>query len=125
MSRLGRSAIQAVHARKAVAVDGIDLIARNAEGPVALGLTGGIHAAIRAKAQNVLNGQNGEIRHGAQEGADDGIVAFGTVPILVGKAAVMYGCESWTMKKAECRRIDAFELWYWRRSLQGDPTSPF
>ena len=28
---------------------------------------------------------------------------------------VMYGCESWTMKKAEHRRIDAFELWYWRR----------
>ena len=26
---------------------------------------------------------------------------------------VMYGCESWTMKKAECRRIDAFELWCW------------
>ena len=30
---------------------------------------------------------------------------------------VMYGCESWTVKKAECRRIDAFELWYWRRLL--------
>ena len=29
---------------------------------------------------------------------------------------VIYGCESWTMKKAECRRIDAFELWCWRRS---------
>ena len=28
---------------------------------------------------------------------------------------VMYGCESWTIKKAEHRRIDAFELWYWRR----------
>ena len=28
---------------------------------------------------------------------------------------VMYGCESWTIKKAECRRIDAFELWFWRR----------
>ena len=28
---------------------------------------------------------------------------------------VMYGCESWTMKKAECQRIDAFELWCWRR----------
>ena len=28
---------------------------------------------------------------------------------------VMYGCESWTIKKAEGRRIDAFELWYWRR----------
>ena len=28
---------------------------------------------------------------------------------------VMYGCEGWTLKKAECQRIDAFELWYWRR----------
>ena len=43
---------------------------------------------------------------------------------------VMYGCDSWTRKKAECRRIDAFELWCWRRLLrvnkeiqQGDPTS--
>ena len=41
---------------------------------------------------------------------------------------VMYGCESWTTKKAECRRIDAFELGCWRRllrvlGLQGDPTS--
>ena len=43
---------------------------------------------------------------------------------------VMYECESWTVKKAELRRIDAFELWCWRRLLrvpwtQGDPTSPF
>ena len=46
---------------------------------------------------------------------------------------VMYGCESWTVKKAEHQRIDAFALWYWRRllrvpwtaGLQGDPTSPF
>ena len=30
---------------------------------------------------------------------------------------VMYGCESWTVKKAECQRIDAFELWCWRRLL--------
>ena len=30
---------------------------------------------------------------------------------------VRYGCESWTVKKAECRRIDAFELWCWRRLL--------
>jgi len=42
---------------------------------------------------------------------------------------VMYGCESWTMKKAEHRRIDAFELWCWRRLLRvswtsRDPTSP-
>ena len=40
---------------------------------------------------------------------------------------VMYGCESWTVKKAEHQRIDAFEPWCWRESLglQGDPTSPF
>ena len=31
---------------------------------------------------------------------------------------VMYGCESWTLKKAECQRIDIFELWYWRRPLR-------
>ena len=31
---------------------------------------------------------------------------------------VMYGCESWTIKKAECLRIDAFKLWYWRRLLR-------
>ena len=42
---------------------------------------------------------------------------------------VMYGCENWTINKAERRRIDAFELWCWSNSwesleLQGDPTSP-
>ena len=46
---------------------------------------------------------------------------------------VMYGCENWTIKKAEHQRIDAFELWWWRLNttesgeslgLQGDPTSP-
>ena len=43
---------------------------------------------------------------------------------------VMYGCESWTIKKAEHRRIDAFELWCWEKTLeeslglQQDPTSP-
>ena len=31
---------------------------------------------------------------------------------------IMYECESWTVKKAECRRIDAFELWFWRRLLR-------
>ena len=36
---------------------------------------------------------------------------------------VMYGCESWTIKKAECQRIDAFELWYWRRFLRVPWTS--
>ena len=42
---------------------------------------------------------------------------------------VMYGCESWAIRKAEHRRIDAFELWCWRKllrvfGLQGDPPSP-
>ena len=36
---------------------------------------------------------------------------------------VMYGCESWTVKKAECQRIDAFELWCWRRVLKVPWTS--
>ena len=36
--------------------------------------------------------------------------------------AVMYGCESWTVKKAECQQIDAFELWCWRRLLRVPPT---
>ena len=36
---------------------------------------------------------------------------------------VMYGCESWTVKKAERRRIDAFELWYWRRLLRAPWTA--
>ena len=31
---------------------------------------------------------------------------------------VMYGCESWTTKRAECQRVDAFELWCWRRLLR-------
>ena len=56
--------------------------------------------------------------------ADKGLSSQG-----YGSPVVMYGCESWTIKKAERRRIDAFELWYWRRllkslGLQGDPTSP-
>ena len=51
------------------------------------------------------------------------------VKAMVFFPVVMYGCESWTIKKAECRRTDAFELWCWRRllrasELQGDPTSP-
>ena len=33
-------------------------------------------------------------------------------------SVVMYGCESWTVKKTECRRIDAFELWCWKRLLR-------
>ena len=56
-----------------------------------------------------------------------------TLPTKVRLVKVMvfqYGCESWTVKKTQRRRIDAFELWCWRRllefnGLQGDPTSPF
>ena len=40
-----------------------------------------------------------------------------TVKAIVFPVA-MYGCESWTVKKAECQRIDAFELWCWRRLLR-------
>ena len=36
---------------------------------------------------------------------------------------VMYGCDSWTIKKAECQRIDAFELWCWRRLLKVPQTA--
>ena len=35
-----------------------------------------------------------------------------------GFSSVQYGCESWTVKKAECQKIDAFELWCWRRLLR-------
>ena len=52
-----------------------------------------------------------------------------TLVVNVPIVKVMYGCESWTIKKAECWTIDAFELWCWRRLLrvpwtQRDPTSP-
>ena len=40
------------------------------------------------------------------------------VPLAIVFPVVMYGCESWTIKKAECLRIDAFELWCWRRLLR-------
>ena len=42
------------------------------------------------------------------------------VPLVKAMAflVVMYGCESWTVRKAECQRIDAFELWYWRKLLR-------
>ena len=48
--------------------------------------------------------------------------AYGPTKVRLVKAmvfpVVMYGCESWTVKKAEPRRIDAFELWCWRRLLR-------
>ena len=37
---------------------------------------------------------------------------------------VIYGCESWTIKKTECRRIDAFKLWYWRKLLDCEEIKP-
>ena len=42
---------------------------------------------------------------------------YGLVKAMV-FPVVMYGCERWTVKKAECQRIDAFELWCWRRLLR-------
>ena len=42
----------------------------------------------------------------------------GPSSLSYGFPVVMYGCESWTIKKAECRRIGAFELWCWRRLLR-------
>ena len=42
---------------------------------------------------------------------------------LIKAMVVMYGCESWTVKKAEPRRIDAFELWCWRRLLRAPWTA--
>ena len=50
------------------------------------------------------------------------LTKFGLVKAMV-FPVVMYGCESWTVKKAEHRRIDAFELWYWRRLLRFPWTS--
>ena len=47
----------------------------------------------------------------------DGLIKAMVFPV------VMYGCESWTIKKAECRRIDAFELWCWRRLLRAPWTA--
>ena len=42
----------------------------------------------------------------------------GLSSLIYGFSIVMYGCESWTVKKAECQRVDAFELWCWRRLLR-------
>ena len=57
-----------------------------------------------------------------------GVVLLMYVNEIIVFPVVMYGCESWTIKKAECRTIDAFELWCWRRLsrvpwTQGGPTS--
>ena len=45
-------------------------------------------------------------------------ITLPTKACLVKAMVVMYGCESWTVKKAERRRMDAFELWFWRRLLR-------
>ena len=51
-------------------------------------------------------------------------ITLPTKVCLVKAPVVIYGCESWTIKKAERQRMDAFQLWCWRRlGLQGDPTS--
>ena len=47
----------------------------------------------------------------------DLLAVQGTLKVMV-FPVVLYGCESWNVKKAECRRIDAFELWCWRRLLR-------
>ena len=59
-----------------------------------------------------------------------GVTLLAKVHLVKGMAfpVVMYGCERWTIKKAECQRIDAFKLWCWRRLLRvpwaaGDQTS--
>ena len=46
------------------------------------------------------------------------VMLLGTPKILMDFPVVMYGCESWTIKKAERQRLDAFELWYCRRLLR-------
>ena len=56
--------------------------------------------------------------------SDDHLIKAMVFPVVI------YGCESWTVKKAAGRKINAFELWCWRRllrvlGLQGDPTSQF
>ena len=45
-------------------------------------------------------------------------ITLPTKVCLIKAMLVIYGCESWTVKKAECRRIGAFELWCWRRLLR-------
>ena len=64
------------------------------------------------------------------EEADKGLSLPTKVHLVkaMGFPVLMFGCESWTIKKAERRRTDAFELWCWRRldsslGLQGDPSS--
>ena len=53
---------------------------------------------------------------------DKAVICEGLIKVCIVKAMVFpvvtYGCESWTAKKAEHQRIDAFELWYWRRLLR-------
>ena len=46
------------------------------------------------------------------------ITLLAKVRLVKAFPVVMYGCESWTVKKAECQRIDAFEVWCWRRLLR-------
>ena len=52
------------------------------------------------------------------KGTDTGLLTKVRIVMLWFFSVVTYGCESWTIKKAECRRIDVFEWWYWRRLLR-------
>ena len=45
-------------------------------------------------------------------------ISWSLLQFMSVESVIMYGCESWTVKKAECRRIDAFELWCWKRLLR-------
>ena len=65
--------------------------------------------ALKTIASVSIRQKQTEIQHYIQMKAKVHIVKAMVFPV------VMYGCESWTIKKAECRRIDAFEMWCWRR----------
>ena len=57
--------------------------------------------------------------HGRQAVTNlDSVFKSRDITLLTKVHVVMYGCDSWTIKKADCQRIDAFELWYWRRLLR-------
>ena len=68
-----------------------------------------IEWALKTIASVSIRQKQTEIQHYIQMKAKVHIVKAMVFPV------VMYGCESWTIKKAECRRIDAFEMWCWRR----------
>ena len=72
-------------------------------------------------------GNGNPLQYSCQENPRDGGVWWAAVYGVtesrtqlkqLSSSSSMYGCESWTIKKAECQRIDAFELWFWRRLLR-------